>query len=152
MYMATTMVEPFTPWLRELSQVLHNQNQVNAFIPPADLLIGDDGVTVYMDVPGLHADDIEIELENDVLTVSGERPFPYAQEDGGGPARRIERGFGRFQRSIRVPSGLNPDAIEASLHDGVLTLRIPKPETMRPRRIEIKEDADGSRQEEGAMA
>lgn len=149
--MATTMLEPFTPWLRELSQVLHNQTQVNAFIPPADLLI-DDGVTVYMDVPGLHADDIEIELQDDVLTVSGERAFPYAQEDGGGPARRIERGFGRFQRSIRVPSGLNPDAIEALLHDGVLKLRIPKPETMRPRRIEIKADANGERQEEGATA
>jgi HSP20 family molecular chaperone IbpA len=76
--MATTMVEPFTPWLRELSQVLHNQGAVGAFIPPADLLIDEDGVTVYMDVPGLQSENLQIELENDVLTVSGERPFPYA--------------------------------------------------------------------------
>ncbi|HWE10943.1 MAG TPA: Hsp20/alpha crystallin family protein [Solirubrobacteraceae bacterium] len=143
--MATTMVEPITPWLRELGQVLHDRGTVGAFMPPADLLIDDDGVTVYMDVPGLHPDNLQIELENDVLTVSGERPFPYAREDGAvGQVQRIERGFGRFQRSIRVPSGLNPEAIEASLHDGVLTLRIPKPETMRPRRIEIRGDADGS--------
>jgi HSP20 family protein len=149
--MATTLVEPFTPWLRELGQVLHNQGTVGAFVPPADLLIDDDGVTVYMDVPGLRAENVQIELENDVLTVSGERPFPYAHEDGGGPARRIERGFGRFQRSLRVPGGLNPDAIEASLSDGVLRLRVPKPESLRPRRIEIK-DSNGAPQEVGTAA
>lgn len=92
--MATTMVEPFAPWLREFNQILHNQGAVSAFIPPADLLIDDDGVTVYMDVPGLRAENLEIELENDTLTIRGERPFPYGHEDGGGPVRRIERGFG----------------------------------------------------------
>ena len=66
--------------------------------------------------------------------------------------RCIERGFSRFERSIRVPRGLDPDAIEASLSDGVLTLRIPKPETMRPRRIEIKGSANGAREHAGATA
>jgi HSP20 family protein len=147
--MATTLVEPVTPWLRELGQVLHNQGTVGAFVPPADLLVDDDGVTVYT---GLRAENIQIELENNVLTVSGERPFPYAGEDGTGPARRVERGFGRFQRSLRVPPGLNPDAIDASISDGVLKLRIPKPESLRPRRIEIRADADGAGQEAGTTA
>ena len=142
--MATTLVDPFAPWLRGLGQVMHNQGNAGAFIPPADLLIDDDGVSVYMDVPGLHPDNLEIELDNDTLTVRGERPFPYPHENGGGPVRSIERGFGRFERSIRVPRGLDPDAIEASLSDGVLTLRIPKPETMRPHRIEIKGSANGA--------
>jgi HSP20 family protein len=148
--MATTFVEPFAPWLRDLNQVLHTPGTVGAFVPPADLLVDDEGVTVHMDVPGLHPDNLEIELENDTLTVRGERPFPYAREDGKGPAWRIERGFGRFERSLRVPGGLDPDSIEASLSDGVLTLRIPKPETQRPRRIEIKAEANGSSQEEHA--
>lgn len=148
--MATTLVEPFTPWLRELGQVLHDQGTVGAFIPPADLLVDDDGVTVYMDVPGLRADNLEIELENDLLTIRGDRPFPYARESGRGPVRRIERGFGRFERTLRVPRGLDPEAIDAALSDGVLTLRIPKPETMRPRRVEIKAQANGSRQEVSA--
>ena len=148
--MATTLVEPFTPWLRELGQVLHDQGTVGAFVPPADLLVDDDGVTVYMDVPGLRSDNLEIELENDVLTIRGDRPFPYAQDDGRGPVRRIERGFGRFERTLRVPRGLDPEAIDAALSDGVLTLRIPKPETMRPRRVEIKAQANGSRQEVSA--
>jgi HSP20 family protein len=144
--MATTMVEPFVPWLRDFNQILHNNQagNVSAFIPPADLLVDDDGVTVYMDVPGLRAEDLDVELENDVLTIRGERPFPYAREDGKGPVRRIERGFGRFERTLRVPPGLDPATIEASLADGVLTLRIPKPETQRPRRIEIHATANGA--------
>jgi HSP20 family protein len=136
--MATTLVEPFAPWLRELGQVLNNQGTAGAFVPPADVLIDDDGVTVYMDVPGLRSENLDIELENDILTVRGERPFPYTRENGRGPVRTIERGFGRFERTLRVPRGLEPDSVEASLSDGVLTLRIPKPETMKPRRIEIK--------------
>jgi HSP20 family protein len=103
-----------------------------------------------MDVPGLHADNLEIELENDTLTVRGERPFPYSREDGGGPARRIERGFGRFERSLRVPLGLDPEAIDASLSDGVLKLRIPKPTTQRSRRIEIKANGSGQPDESTA--
>ena len=146
--MATTMVEPFAPWLRELSQVLQNQGTMGAFVPPADVLIDDDGVTVYMDIPGIRAENLEIELENDVLTIRGERPFPYAKEDGRGPVRRIERGFGRFERTLRVPHGLNPDSVQASLADGVLTLRVPKPETLRPRRIQVQAQANGSRQPE----
>jgi HSP20 family protein len=145
--MATTLVEPFAPWLRELSHVLQNQAPGSGFSPPADLLIDDEGVTVYMDVPGVKRENLEIELENDMLTVRGERPFPYAQEDGSGPVRRIERGFGRFERTLRVPRGLDPDAIEATLSDGVLTLRMPKPETLRPRKIEIKAGENGARQE-----
>jgi HSP20 family protein len=145
--MATTMVEPFAPWLRDFSQMLHNQGSVGAFIPPADLLVDDEGVTVYMDVPGLRAENLDIELENDVLTIRGERPFPYAREDGRGPVRRIERGFGRFERTLRVPGGLDPGAVQASLADGVLTLRIPKPDTLRPHRIEISAGANGAQRE-----
>jgi HSP20 family protein len=148
--MATTMVEPFAPWLREFNQILHNQQSTaGAFIPPADLLIDDDGVSVYMDVPGLRVENLEIELENDVLAVRGERPFPYPREDGGGPIRRIERGFGRFERTLRVPAGMDPDAVEASLADGVLSLRIPKPATLRPRRIEIRAGANGHHEDSG---
>jgi HSP20 family protein len=147
--MATMLVEPFAPWLRDLSQALQGQGAPAPFVPPADVLVDDDGVTVYMDVPGLSSEDLEVELENDVLTVRGERPYPYRQEEGGGGAvQRIERRFGRFERSLRVPGGLDPQAIEASLTDGVLRLRIPLPETRRPRRIEIKAGENGGRHDQ----
>jgi HSP20 family protein len=146
--MATMLVEPFAPWLRDLSQVLQGQGATAAFVPPADVLVDDEGVTVYMDVPGLRSEHLEIELENDVLTVRGERPYPYGRDDGGGPVQRIERRFGRFERSLRVPGGLDPDAVEAALTDGVLTIRIPLPETKRARRIEIKAGENGGRRDQ----
>jgi HSP20 family protein len=139
--MTTVMEQPITPLMRELNRLLTHDG--NAFAPPADVLVDDDGVTVHLDVPGLHADNLEIELESGVLTVRGERPFPYQPENGDKTSwRRIERPFGRFERSLRVPRGLEADAIEATLHDGVLTLRIPKPEQLRPRRITIAEAAE----------
>ncbi len=104
------------------------------------MLVDDEGVTVHTDVPGLHADNLEVELESDVLTVRGARPFPYGPDNGDKTSwRRIERPFGRFDRSLRVPPGLDPDAIAATLSDGVLTLRIPKPKELKPRRIEVAE-------------
>src|ERR1700736_636938 len=120
--MATMLVEPFAPWLRDLSQALQAQGAPAAFVPPADVLVDDDGVTVFMDVPGLRSKDLEIELENDVVTVRGERSYPYSRDEGG-PVQRIERRFGRFERSLRVPAGLNPDAVEAALTDAVLRIR-----------------------------
>ena len=135
--MTTVMEQPIAPLMRELNRLLANDG--NAFAPPADVLVDDDGVTVHLDVPGLHADNLEIELENEVLMVRGERPVPYQPENGDKTSwRRIERPFGRFERSLRVPRGLDPGSIQASLENGVLTLRIPKPEQLKPRRIEIQ--------------
>lgn len=136
----TLFFEPFAP-LFDLSR----QMPVNAFAPAADVVVTDDDVTVVMDVPGLTADDVTIELEEDVLTVRGERPLPYKSDEQQGKVwQRVERGFGKFERVLSLPSGLDPDAISASLSDGVLTLHIPKPEERKPRRVQI---ATGSKTE-----
>jgi HSP20 family protein len=127
-----------------------------AFVPAADVLASEEEVLVHMDVPGLSADKLEIELENDVLTVRGERGFPYGNEgngaEGGYAWQLIERGFGRFERVLRVPAGLDADAVEATVADGVLTLRIPKPEKLKPRRIQVGGPASEQRELEGAAA
>jgi HSP20 family protein len=133
----TTLIEPFPPWVRDLNRFLGSEGTATRFVPPADVIVDDEGVTVYMDVPGVGSDRLDVELENDELTVRGERPNPYGP-DGARGTRRIERSFGRFERSLRVPRGLDPNAIEASLSDGVLMLRIPKPESLKPHRIQIK--------------
>jgi HSP20 family protein len=146
----TTLAEPLSPWLRDLNRYFTGEGSTGAFVPPADVLVTDQDVTVHMDVPGIQRENIEIELENDVLTVRGERPYPYRRDDGDRTWQRIERGFGTFERDLRVPRGLDPDAIQASLGDGVLTLRIPKPERLKPRRIEIKGSEAGEQQLEGA--
>jgi HSP20 family protein len=127
----TALAEPFSSLYqlsRDVDRLLGRNGGLGGFVPAADVIVGDEEVTVTMDLPGLRADELEIELENDVLTVRGERNYPYGAETRGW--ERIERGFGRFERSLQVPRGLDPDAIEASLDGGVLALRIPKHETL----------------------
>ena len=147
----TTTMEPLAPWLRDLNRLFTAEGSVSSFVPPADVIATDDGVMVYMDVPGVSGEQVDIELENDMLTIRGERPFPYGQ-DGGRGTRRIERGFGQFERTLRVPRGLDPDAISASLKDGVLTLQIPKPESLKPRKIHVQAEESSPRELEGAHA
>jgi HSP20 family protein len=135
----STTVEPAPGWLRNFDRYFAGpEARIPQFVPPADVLVRDEGVTVYLDVPGLRSEDLEIELENDALTIRGERPYPYGEEDGGRVVRRVERGFGRFERSLRVPPGLNPDAVEATVALGVLTLKVPRPEAPKPHRIQIR--------------
>jgi HSP20 family protein len=111
-----------------------------SFAPAADVVVTKDHVTVTMDVPGLKVEDLSIELEDDVLTVRGERTLTNTtgNDDNGRSWQRLERGFGKFERVLRVPKGLDPDAVRACMADGVLTLHIPMPETHKPRRIEIQ--------------
>ena len=136
-----TMFEPFPSWLWDVNR-LSGADDVAAFIPPADVLVSDEGVSVYMDVPGVGSDRLEIELENEVLTIRGERPYPCPTGDAKRLVHRVERGFGRFERSLRVPRGLDADAIDASIRGGVLTIRILLTATEQPHRIEIREGTD----------
>jgi HSP20 family protein len=149
-----TMMEPFAPWLRDINRFVAGQNAPAAFIPPADVIVTDRGVTIHMDVPGLTTDELEIDLENDTLTVRGERPVPYQEERNGKERvwRHIERRFGRFERSLRVPGGLNPDAVDASMADGVLTMAIPRPEQPKPHRVRIHPGSGQQRAVEGTAS
>ena len=136
----TLLFEPFTPlfgFSREMDRhVASSGTALRSFVPAADVVATEDDATVVMDLPGLTADDLEIELVDDVLTVRGERAFPFAGDEGR-VWQRLERGFGKFERELRVPEGLEEDSIQASMADGVLTLHIAKPEARKPRRIAI---------------
>jgi HSP20 family protein len=136
-----TMMEPLAPWLRDLNRFMAGDAAPAAFVPPADVLVSDEGVTVHLDVPGLRHDDLDIQLENDTLTIRGERRFPYETREGERVWRHIERRFGRFARTLRVPGGMDPNAVEASLSDGVLSLRLPRPESLKPHRVQVRSGA-----------
>jgi HSP20 family protein len=129
-----------------------------AFVPAADLVVTDDEVTVYIDVPGLKPENLDIELTGDVLVVRGERAYPYPADDQQSHQwYRLERGYGAFQRLLQIPKGLDPDAITAEMADGVLTLHIPQPEARKPRRIQIGTGAaqpaiEGQTSEQPALA
>lgn len=105
------------------------------WIPAMDLVETKDRYVLHADLPGLSEQDINIELESGVLTISGERRSAHTQEKSG--YRRIERAYGSFSRSLTLPDGVNPDAVEASFEKGVLEVRIPKPEQIKPRKVSI---------------
>jgi HSP20 family protein len=130
----TMLLEPFST-LFDAGRPRRQTAWDRAFMPAADLLVGEEDVRLVMDVPGLKAEDLEIELADGILAVRGERAYPY-REDEAQKLTRLERGYGRFERVLRVPKEVEPDALSASIEDGVLTLRIPLPQA-RPHRIEI---------------
>jgi HSP20 family protein len=110
-------------------------NTLRRWIPAMDLVETDDDFVLRADLPGLSEGDVNIELEDNVLTVSGERKSEHEERKEG--YYRVERASGSFSRSLTLPEGVKPDAIKASFDKGVLEIRIPKPEERKPRKVAI---------------
>lgn len=106
------------------------------WVPAMDLVEDGDHYVLRADLPGLGEEDVSIELDDRVLTVSGERRSETEQRREG--YHRVERATGSFSRSLTLPEGVDPEAIEASFDKGVLEVRIPKPAEHKPRRVAIK--------------
>ncbi len=105
------------------------------WIPAMDLLEEDDHFVLRADLPGLDEGDVNVELEDNVLTVSGERKSE--REDHKDGYYRIERATGSFSRSLTLPEGIDPESIQARFEKGVLEVMVPKPERRKPRRVAI---------------
>ena len=126
--------------LFEESFVSPGAGRGQGFVPALDLSETEDGYVVEMAVPGLKPEDLNIPVENNVLTVKG--TVNQQNEDRKRNYHRIERHYGSFQRTIALPSTVKADAIQASLTNGVLNLEIPKAEEVKPRRIDVKVGSD----------
>ena len=105
------------------------------WLPAVDIYESDDSFVATADLPGLKKDDIEVSIEDNVLTVSGERKFE--KSEGEGTFRRVERSYGTFRRSFTLPRGVDSAKVEASFEDGVLTLTLPKSEMAKSRKITV---------------
>lgn len=105
------------------------------WIPAMDLVETEDHLVLRGDLPGMTEDDVDIEIKDGVLTVSGERKTDH--EEKGEGYHRVERAFGSFSRSLNLPQGVDPEKIEAKFDNGVLEVRIPKPAEAKPTRVEI---------------
>ena len=105
------------------------------WLPAMDLVEADDHYVLRADLPGLGEDDVKIEVEDNILTVSGERKAEHEQRGEG--YHRLERSYGAFSRALTLPDGVDPEAVQASFDRGVLEVRIPKPEERKPRRVAI---------------
>jgi HSP20 family protein len=110
------------------------------WLPPMDLVETADHYVLRADLPGLSEEDVSVQLEDGVLTISGERKAEHeAQREG---YYRLERGFGSFSRSLTLPDGVDGDAVTARFDRGVLEITIAKPERKKPRRVQILGRAD----------
>lgn len=110
-----------------------------AWSPALDVEETDDAFVLHVEMPGCKPEDLDVTLDEGVLTISGERRF-YDEKDADG-FRRVERRFGRFHRAVRLPSRVDAERIEASYDDGILRVRVPKAEEAKPRRVEIRRGA-----------
>jgi HSP20 family protein len=100
-----------------------------------DLMESDDQYHLSIDLPGISKKDVSISVENNRLTIRGERSAESRTEDDN--VLRMERSFGSFYRAVRLPESVNEDAIKASFKDGVLSVVLPKTEKSRPKKISI---------------
>jgi len=112
-----------------------NGQSLRRWVPAMDLVETDDHFVLKADLPGLGADDVNIEVEDNVLTVSGERKIEHETSREG--FYRVERASGAFRRSLTLPDGVKLDDIAASFDKGVLEIRIPNPEERKPRKVSI---------------
>ena len=105
------------------------------WLPPVDIVDADDRVEIRVEVQGLSEEDINVSITENVLTLKGEKKN---ESDGkAGDYRRVERGYGQFQRSFTLPGNLQTDQTKAGFKNGVLTISVPKTEQAQPKEIPI---------------
>lgn len=125
---------------RWMSQVTGSQPPANggtgsSWLPAVDVWETDSELVLSFDLPGIPEDQIDVELEDNVLTVTAQRE--RTQETSGDRFYRFERRFGTFSRSVTLPPGVDENAIAADYSNGVLEVRVPKPEEQKPKRIQV---------------
>ena len=104
--------------------------------PAIDILETENDLVVKADLPGVKQEELDIRVENGVLTLKGERKFVKAENEKG--YHRIERSYGAFSRTFKLPDTIAPDGVQASFRDGVLTVTLPKKEVAKPRQIKVE--------------
>lgn len=106
------------------------------WVPAVDVAESADKITVKAEIPGLEPKDIEISMVGDTLTIKGEKKVEREEKEEN--YHLIERSYGSFSRSMKMPAAVDPDKVEATYKNGVLTIILPKKEEVKPKTIEIK--------------
>ena len=106
-----------------------------AFVPPVDIYEDEHSIQLKLEVPGIGQKDLDVKVENNVLTVSGERKFEKEEKEEN--FRRVERRYGSFTRSFTLPNTVNPEDVSADYNDGVLKIRLGKRAEAKPKQIKV---------------
>jgi HSP20 family protein len=116
----------------------------STWFAPTDVSEDENSLQISMELPGVEPDDVRLSLENNILTIRGEKR--QRSEEDTERIHRFERTYGAFERTFALPNIVDPDKIEARYENGVLLVRIPKAERARPREIRVNSSASGSAQ------
>ncbi len=106
------------------------------WFPALDVAETDQELVLHAEVPGIDPKEIEVTVTGDMLTLKGEKKEEFEEKDA--TRHRVERRYGRFSRSIALPSSVDPNQVKATSKDGVLTIRLGKKEESKPRSIQVK--------------
>jgi HSP20 family protein len=126
------------PGMRQLQDTvarLFNEPGTRPWTPAVDILETENELLLKMDVPEINLKDVDIRLENQTLTIKGERKFEPAEGKG---YHRIERSYGTFARSFTLPNTVDTEKVRADYKNGVLTIVLPKKEVAKPRSIRVE--------------
>ncbi len=118
-----------------LAELTRSSQILSGWTPALDLFEDNDNVYVRVEVPGMKKEDIDLSLHNGTLSISGERKSEDAFKDA--DVYRAERFFGRFQRTVTLPTAVSADKVKAEYKDGILTVMLPKAEEAKPKQIEL---------------
>lgn len=137
---------PFTPWaeLEDVNDLMNRfftrpnyEGRASDWMPPVNVVEHTDALELTAELPGMAAENVEIDYENDVLTIRGEKTEERTEGDDKRRYHVWERRSGSFQRSFTLPRAIDPAGITASFANGVLMIRLPKAPEAQGRRIEI---------------
>jgi len=140
-----TRIDPF----RELASFFENfteptgKDQLTAgtFVPPVDVYEDEHNLMLKLEIPGINEEDLDVQVENNTLTVKGERKFEKEEKEEN--FHRIERRYGSFQRTFRLPNTVNTDSVEADYDKGVLKITLGKRAEAKPKQIKVGAGSKG---------
>jgi HSP20 family protein len=118
-----------------LSELTRTSQLLSGWTPALDVYEDKDSFIVKAELPGMKKEDIEVSLHDGSLSISGERKTESRREDS--EVYRAERFFGRFQRTVSLPTTVAADKVKAAYNDGILTITLPKTEESKPRKIDV---------------
>jgi HSP20 family protein len=139
---AMTMITRIDPF-RELASFFENFTEVSAkeqlaagtFVPAVDVYEDEHNLVLKMEIPGINDEDLNVSLENNMLTVTGERKFEKEEKEEN--FHRIERRYGSFTRTFRLPNTVDPEKVEAAYDKGILKLTLAKRAEAKPKQIKV---------------
>lgn len=114
----------------------HPEGREGFWTPIVDIEESNGNILVKAEIPGMEKDEIKVSVRDNMLTISGERKQEIETKDK--TFHRIERSYGKFSRTITLPSEVDADKVKAAYKDGVLNIILPKPESVKPKQIEVE--------------